>query len=564
MGLRRSPETMTGARAVAECVRREGVGHAFCVPGESYLGVIDALYDSDVALIANRQEGGAAFAAEAYAKSSGGVGVCLVTRGPGAANATIGVHTARQDSTPLVLLVGQVERGHSGREAFQEVDLPALFAPITKWSVEVREAQRVPELVGRAFHVARSGRPGPVAVSLPADVLEETAEMRFADPLPAARPAAQPREARRLVEELSGAGRAVVIAGGGVVRSGAREEMVELSERLAVPVVSAFRRHDVFPNEHPNYLGHLGLGAAPEQRRAVEEAEVVLALGTRLSEVTTQGYSLLRPHQRLLHVDVDPEVFGMHRTPQLAVLSDAGEALRAMIEASGGLAPERPEERRAWVRERRRSYESFADPLGVQAEDGGYVDRARMVEAAMELLPEDSVVTVDAGNFAGWVHRFYKFGDSSGFVGPTSGAMGYGMPAALGAKLAQPHRTVLSFSGDGGFMMTVGELETAVRYGVPYVSVVVNNGMYGTIRAHQEREFPGRVHATALTNPDFSEIACQFGAHGERVQRTADFAPALERALAAKAPAVVEVLADPERLTPTSTVESLRAMEGKE
>lgn len=561
--MRPSGEKMSGAQAVVECVRREGVGHAFCVPGESYLGIIDAFLDSEVEIVSNRHEGGAAFAAEAYAKASGGVGVCLVTRGPGASNAAIGVHTARQDSTPLVLLIGQVERENSGREAFQEVDLPAFFAPITKWAVEVRDAARVPELVGRAFHIAKSGRPGPVAVSLPEDVLRETARMRFADPAPVPRPAASPQEARRLVEELSGADRAIVIAGGGVVRSGAREGLAELSERLSVPVCAAFRRHDAFPNDHPHYLGHLGLGAPPEQRRAVEEAEVVLALGTRLSEVTTQGYALIRPEQRLLHVDVDPEAFGAHRPPQFAVLSDAREAVRAMLEASEATSLIDSEGRRAWIRARRESYETLSDPAKAYAGDGGYVDGTEMVETAMRILPKDAVVTVDAGNFAGWVHRFCRFGAESGFVGPTSGAMGYGMPAALGAKLARPHRTVVSFSGDGGFMMTMGELETAVRHGVAFVSIVVNNGMYGTIRTHQEREFPGRVHATTLTNPDFSEIARQFGAHGERVERTENFAPALERALAASGPAVVEVLTDPAQLTPTSTVEGLRATRGR-
>jgi acetolactate synthase-1/2/3 large subunit len=554
---------MTGAEAVVECIRCESVGHVFCVPGESYLSVIDALYEEEaVELISSRHEGGAAFAAEAYAKASGSPGVCLVTRGPGACNASIGVHTARQDSTPLVLFIGQVERGAYYREGFQEVDFEAFFRPLAKWTLEVREARRVPELVQRAFHVARSGRPGPVVVSLPEDMLGETADMDFTDAYTPTPPSLSTGDARAIVRELADATEAVVIAGGGVIRAGARSQLVELSERMNLPVFSAFRRHDVFPNHHSHYLGHLGLKISPEQRQAIREAEVVFAIGTRLSEITTQGYTLLSPHQRLVHVDIDPGVFGVYKSSALAATADARHALTALLDASRVLSPGPLVGRAAWISKYRQAYEDYTNPDSVARPRDGYVDAAGMMSLAMSALPEDSIITVDAGNFAGWVQRFYQFRRAGTFVGPTSGAMGYGVPAALGAKLAHPDRTVVSFSGDGGFMMTLGEIETAVRNRVPFVSVVVNNGMYGTIRMHQEMHFPGRVHATPLSDTDFAAVAREFGAHGEKVTKTDDFLEALKRAvssaLGSGKPAIVEVMTDPDQITVADTIASLR------
>jgi acetolactate synthase I/II/III large subunit len=555
---------VNGAQAIVECIRRESIKHAFCVPGESYLGVIDTLYQHpEITLISNRHEGGAAFAAEAYAKATGKPGVCFVSRGPGASNACIGVHTAYHDSTPMVLFVGQVERLHYYREGFQEVDFEAFFSPITKWAIEIRDVKRIPELVQRAFHVARSGRPGPVAVSLPADMLQDTADMHFADPYPVLTPEPTSQDARQIVGRISEAGKAAIIAGGGVSRSGAQKELVEFSEKTATPVFSAFRRLDVFPNHHPHYLGDLGLGVAPEQKQAVQEADVVLAIGTRLSEVTTQAYTLLSPQQELIHIDIDPSVFGAYKSPRLAVVADARKALQSLLRASEDADLNRTEGRLAWISSNREFYTRFTDPASAYAEDGGYVDTTRVVEETMAALPKDSIITVDAGNFSGWVHRFYQFERPGTFIGPTSGAMGYGMPAALGAKLAHPDRVVVSFSGDGSFMMTVQELETAVRHEIPYISIVVNNNMHGTIRMHQEMQFPGRVHATALTNPDFSKLAEQFGAHGERVEQTEDFAPALRRALTVGKPAVIEVLTNPEQITASATIESLRRIDSE-
>jgi acetolactate synthase I/II/III large subunit len=550
---------MTGAEAVAECIRREGVGHAFCVPGESYLGVIDALYqDSDVSLITNRHEGGASFAAGAYAMVSGKPGVCLVTRGPGASNACIGVHAARQDSVPMVLFIGQVERNHYYREGLQEVDFEAFFRPIAKWAIEVRDAARVPELVQRAFHVAKSGRPGPVAVSLPEDMLAEKALMHFTDPFPVTAPSPSPVDARRVVEELIGTDKAAVIAGGGVSRSGARAELVELSEKLSLAVFVADQRQDVFPNRHPNFLGHLFFGAAEWQRRIIREAEVILAVGTRFSGDTAQDYTLMSHEQKLIHIDVDPGVFGMYLSPRIAVLSDARKALRALLEAADDVGPGHATERLGWISSSRRALDSFADPYRALAVNLGFADGAKVISDLAEMLPEDAIITVDAGNFQEWVHRFYPFERAGTFVGTASGAMGYAVPAALAAKLARPERTVVSVSGDGGFMMTIQELETAVRHETSFVSIVLNNGMYGTIRMYQELRFPGRSHAMTLTNPDFAELAKQFGAHGERVEKTEEFASALERALASGNPAVVEVLTHPNEITVDATLADLR------
>ena len=550
---------MTGAQAVAECIRREGIRHAFCVPGESYLGVIDALYqDPTVSLITNRHEGGASFAAEAYATVSGGPGVCLVTRGPGASNACIGVHAARQDSVPMVLFTGQVERGHRHREGLQEIDLEAFFRPITKWAIEIQDARRVPELVQRAFHVSRSGRPGPVAVSLPEDMLAERAVMQFSEPIHPVLPGPSQSDARVVVEELVRAEKAVVIAGGGVSRSGTRYKLIEFSERLSLPVMVADQRQDVFANRHPNFMGHLFFGATEWQRQMVREAEVVLAIGTRFSGDTAQDYTLLSGQQELIHVDVDPGIFGMYANPQIAMVSDAGEALRSFLEVADMVKPETAAKRVDWIRSGRKSLEQFADPARAQPAGANFADGTRVISELAEILPEDSIVAVDAGNFQEWVHRFYPFGPAGTLVGTASGAMGYALPAALAAKLAQPERTVVAVCGDGGFMMTIQELETAVRHDVPFVAVVMNNDMYGTIRMYQELRHPGRSYTMTLTNPDFAEVARQFGAHGERVRETGEFGPALERALASGKPSVINVLTDPNKASVDETLSDLR------
>jgi acetolactate synthase I/II/III large subunit len=389
-------------------------------------------------------------------------------------------------------------------------------------------------------------------------MLAEKVVVHVADPFSVTVADLSPADARRVVEEMVEADKAVVIAGGGVSRSGARAELIELSEKLSLPVFVADQRQDVFPSRHPNFLGHLFFGAAEWQRRIVGEAEVVLAIGTRFSGDTAQDYTLLSREQKLIHIDVDPGVFGMYVSPRIAILSDARKALRALLEVAEDVGSGRAAERSGWISSGRRALDTFVNPAGARPVDPGFADAAKVISDLAEVLPEDAIVTVDAGNFQEWVHRFYPFEHAGTFVGTASGAMGYAVPAALAAKLARPERTVVSVSGDGGFMMTIQELETAVRHETPFVSVVMNNNMYGTIRMYQELWFPGRAYAMSLTNPDFAELAKQFGAHGERVEKTEEFAPALERALASGKPALVEVLTDPNRITVDATVADIR------
>jgi acetolactate synthase-1/2/3 large subunit len=559
-----------GGHAVAQVLAHQGVNHVFCVPGESFLSVLDGLYDTDIQVVATRHESGAAFMAEAYAKATGEVGVCMATRGVGAANLAIGLHTARQDSTPVVALLGQVERPYQGREAFQEVDLAAWLAHICKWTVEVRDPDRIPELIERAFYLARSGRPGPVAVVLPHDVLDAPCAADPAPrPIPVAAPAPDPGAVSLTWHALRRTRRGVVLAGGGVLRAGATPQLVQLAERLQLPVVTAFRRYDAFPNSHPSYAGWLGFGPAPSVLQAFREAQVVLAIGTRLSQVTTQDYTLPIQPQRLIHVDVDPSVFAAAIPPAHPVISDARRFLSELIafdeaaadpgrgivadEADAQELASLAEARAAWVRELHAAYLRFSTPQPAPGSPDGPVDLDAFMVHFNEVFPPSTVITSDAGNFFGWLARYRRFEHPVTYIGPTSGAMGYGLPAAIGVKAAYPDQLVVSFSGDGGFMMTMAELETAVRCKLPVLAIVINNNLYGTIRAHQERQFPGRVIATDLGNPDFADFARTFGAIGLRITRNADIRAALEEARDAvqsgRAPVVIEVLADPSVLT---------------
>lgn len=538
---------MSGGQLVVDVLRQEGVRKFFCVPGESYLGVLDALHNHpSIQLIVNRHEGGASFMAEAYAKASGEVGVCAGTRGPGAANLAIGIHTAYQDSTPLVALIGQVERPFAYRDAFQEVDLAAFFGHLCKWTVEIRDVRRISELLHRAFHIAKSGRPGPVVVALPHDMLEDWMEIedevaqRVSYVVSAVRPAFDAVE--RTLHHILDAKRPVVIAGGGVIRSGATACMARLVDRLQMPVVSAFRRFDVIPNDHPCYAGWLGFGPNQQLLDYIAEADLVVALGTRFSQVTTQEYTLLRPQSTLIHVDASESVLGQVYTPALGIVADVQLFLRDLetlaIEKSVHI-----DTRTETVAQLHRNYLAFSATSADYAED--YVDMDGLMHDFVQTVPEETVITSDAGNFFGWVGRYYRFCKPNTYVGPTSGAMGYGLPAAIAVKLAHPNTPVVSFSGDGGFMMTMQEMETATRYGISVVSIVVNNNLYGTIRAHQERHFKGRVVATELANPDYAGLAPMFGWHGEKVKNNRDFAPALTRALNAGKPALIEVLTNP-------------------
>ncbi|WP_226579706.1 thiamine pyrophosphate-dependent enzyme [Halobacillus litoralis] len=540
---------MSSAEAIVECLCREGVPQVFCVPGESYLPVMDAIRkEPRINLVSARHEGGAAFMAEGYAKASGKPGVVMATRGVGASNLTIGVHTAFQDSTPLVVLLGQVHSSFSGREGFQEVDLEAFFRPIAKWVAEIREPPRVPELIQRALRLAQTGRPGPVVLSLPEDLLKKQAKMTFGPSVKKPAPKPSLLEVSEVRNRLNRSSRPLMIVGGGIKRAGAEEALFRFVNKLGIPVMAAFRRHDVFPNDHALYSGHLGLGTNKKILKTVEDADTILAVGTRLSEVTTQDYRLLGSEHRLMHVDINDETLGKVYAPDLGIVADAREALQSFY---------RIEVQRSWAGWAHRARTAFEESL---QSAGRHTLNGQIIHLLQKRLPADSILTNDAGNFAGWLHTYYLFKKKGTYIGPTSGAMGYGMPAALGAKLAHPGRTVVSLSGDGGFMMTMQEFETAVRYKIPIISIVFNNRMYGTIRMHQEIHYPAQVIGTDLGDVRFSDIAQQLGAKGHYVKTAEQFDSALTTALAetVSGPVLIEVENDQEQISLSATINDLR------
>ncbi len=547
----------TGGQILVECLRRQGVDLAFCVPGESYLAVLDALHDArdEISLIVCRQEGGAAIMAEAHGKLTGKPGVCFVTRGPGATNASTGVHTAFQDSTPMVLFIGQVGRAFRDREGFQEVDFRAMFSPLAKWAAEINDPSRIPEYVHRAFQTALSGRPGPVVLALPEDILSETVpgDIEIGLPSKALRGGPQHSDMDALERLLERANRPMVLLGGGDWNADARRAIMEFAGKNEIPVAVSLRCQDYIDNTHPSYVGHLGVGAEPSLVARVKEADLLLAVGPRLGEMTTAGYTILTPPRAdtvLVHVHPDPEELG--RVYQADLPINAGTASFAL--ALAGRPPLSTRPWGEWARAARADYEQSLAPLP----QPGALDFGRIMMHLNETLPHDTIVCSGAGNYTGWVHRHWVFRTFRSQLAPTSGAMGYGVPAAIAAKLACPERTVLSISGDGCFLMHGQELATASQYGAKILFLVVNNGMYGTIRMHQEREYPGRVYGTALENPDFVMLARSYGLHAERVDRTGDFGVALERALDAKGSALIELIVDEDALSVRSSLSKLR------
>ena len=551
--------TRTGGQIVADSLRANGVEAAFCVPGESYLAVLDALYDTPTRLITCRHEAGAANMAVAYGKLTGRPGVCLVTRGPGATQASVGVHTAAQDSAPLLLLVGQVGRGVRGRESFQELDVPAVFGPMAKWAAEAADPARLPELLARAFQVATSGRPGPVVLALPEDVLAATAQVADTRPARPVAPAADPAALARLRELLGGARRPLVIAGGPGWSGRAAADLKAVAEASRLPVAASWRSQDVLDNRSPSYVGDLGVSVNPALAERVRAADLVLAVGPRLGEITTGGYRLLEapvPRQRLVHVHPGLTELGRLYQPDLAVNAAVGQFLAAWR----SLPPARGDAWVAWTEAARSNYQAWARPWPASGGQPGpgRVDLGQVMATLRERLPDDAVVANGAGNFAIWVHRYFQFRRHGTQLAPKSGAMGFGLPAALAAKVAHPGRTVVAVTGDGDFLMSGQELATAVQHALGVVVLVVDNGMYGTIRMHQERTYPGRVIATDLSNPDFAALAEAYGAAGETVTETAEFPAALDRALAAGRPAVVALRTDPEAIAPGLALSALR------
>lgn len=544
----------TGGEILVDQLKLHGVDKVSCVPGESYLAVLDALYDSGIEVTICRQEGGAAMMAEAQGKLTGRPGVCFVTRGPGATNASAGVHIAQQDSTPMILFVGQVARWMKGREAFQEVDYAAAFAPWAKWAVEVDDAARLPEVVSRAFHMACNGRPGPVVVALPEDMLVERVQAPQVRPYQVARPVPSGDDTQAVLEALAGARQPLIIAGGSRWDAGAVRDLVALSERVQVPVAVSFRRQGLFPSDHPNFIGDLGVGADPALARYAKEADVVLLLGGRFSEMPSQGYEIMQipmPTQRLFHVHPGSDELGRVYSPELGINCAAPEFLRAALD----LAEPGPD-RGALIAQGHAALEArraYSDRVI------GDLDMGAVLRFLNQRLPADTVICNGAGNYATWVHRLYRFTQYGTQLAPTSGSMGYGVPAAVAAAREYPGRQVVCFAGDGCFMMHGQEFATAVQYDLPLVVIVVDNGMYGTIRMHQEREYPSRVVGTQLRNPDFAAYARAFGGHGETVTQTGEFAPAFERAVASGLPAIVHCKIDPEALTIDRSLSEIRA-----
>jgi acetolactate synthase I/II/III large subunit len=543
----------TGGRIVVDQLVANGIDAAFCVPGESFLAVLDALHDAPVKLVTCRHEAAAANMAVAYGKLTGRPGVCLATRGPGATQASVGVHTAAQDSAPMLLLVGQVGREQRGREAFQELDVPAVFAPVAKWTAEAHDPARLPELLARAVQVAVSGRPGPVVLALPEDVLTEEAKVADARPVRpvAAHPA--PGDLARLRELLGGARRPLVIAGGPGWTDAAAAGLRAVAEASRLPVAVSFRSQDVLDNRSPSYIGDLGVGANPALAERVRAADLLLVVGARLGGITTAGYRLLEapvPRQRLVHVHPGVEELGRLYQPDLAI----NAAVAPFVAALRSLPPVPGGGWAAWTEAARGNYLAWVRPWPAP----GRLDLGQVMVMLRQRLPDDAVLASGAGNYTGWVHRYFQFRRPGTQLAPKSGSMGFGLPAALAAKLVHPRRTVVAVAGDGDFLMTSGELATAVQHRLDVVVLVVNNRMYGTIRMHQERAYPGRVIATDLVNPDFAALAAAYGAHGEVVEATEAFPDALERALDAGRPALLELRVDPDAISTATTLSALR------
>ena len=544
-----------GGKILADALVGHGAKMAFGVPGESFLPVLDGLYDvrDRLKFIVCRQEGGAAYMADAWGKLTGEPGILFVTRGPGATNGAVGVHTAFQDSTPMLVFIGQVGNDFVEREAFQEIDYRRMYGQMSKWVAQIDRVERIPEYVSHAFHVATAGRPGPVVLALPEDML--FSEAAVADVPRYKRVSAAPaaRDMQALQALLQGAERPFVLVGGGGWSRQACDGLRTWVEASELPAGTSFRCQDLFDNRSPSYAGDVGIGINPRLAQRVKEADVLLVVGARLGEMTTGGYSLLEvpvPRQKLIHVHAGAEELG--RVYQAALPINSGypqfvEALSA-LRLDGGRWRER-------TRAARNEYEAWTEPQPIP----GRLQYAEVIKWLDRELPEDAIVSGGAGNFSGWVHRYFRYKGFRTQLGATNGSMGYGLPGAVAAKLAAPERTVVAVCGDGDFLMNGQELATASQYGAAVIALVVNNGMYGTIRMHQEREYPERISGTELKNPDFAAYARAFGGHGELVEETAQFAPAFERARASGKPAIIELRIDPDAITTSTTLSKIRA-----
>lgn len=539
--------------ALIASLREQGVARVFSIPGESFLAALDGLYESGIDNVVARQEGGAAMMAEAYGKLTGRPGVAFVTRGPGATNASSGVHVAFQDSTPMILFVGQVASDQRDREAFQEVDYRAMFGPLAKWVAEIDRADRIPEYVARAFQVAQSGRPGPVILALPEDMLSSACD---ALPVPAAvlpSGLAAATDVSDVIAHLEAAERPLVILGGGNWSAAAARAIATVAEKLDLPVGASFRCQDFLDNRHLNYIGDIGIGVNPKLAQRVREADVILCLGARLGEMTTSGYTLLAPPvpaQKLIHVHADPEELGRVYHPTVAVAADAGKFVQSMAQALAG-RPAKPAG--PWLQEARADYEAWQQPR----ETPGDLKLEQVIAHLNMALPDDAIVTNGAGNYSAWLHRYYRYRSFRTQLAPTSGSMGYGLPAAVAAKIECPEREVICLAGDGCFQMTMQEFGVACEHDANIIVLISNNGMYGTIRLHQQKKYPHRPSGTKLFNPDFAALAQSYGAFGAKVTTNAAFEEAFAQARAAEKPAIIEMQISPQALGPMVELEKI-------
>lgn len=543
-----------GGKILADQLAIQGVTTTFTVPGESFLAALDGLYDATgVQTVICRQEGGAAIMAEAWGKATGQPGICFVTRGPGAANAMSGLHIAQQDSTPMIMFLGLPASDTEDREAFQEIATTQLFSSFVKWVGVIRETARIPEYVSRAFHVAQSGRPGPVVIGLPEDMLAASADV----PDVAAAVIAQPQPAASdmdgLQEILAAAKKPLMIVGGSGWSNETREKIQAFTKRFGLPVAASFRCQDYIDNRHETYVGHAGVGMDPALAKTIADADTLLVVGSRLGEMTTDGYKLLNiptPQQKLVHVHPSADELGTVYRAELPINASAS-TFAAALETLQSPSEDNWSE---WRDNARSAYQASGKVLEVP----GATQYPEIIKQVADAVSDDAIICNGAGNYAAFLHKYFTYRGYRTQLAPTSGSMGYGVPAAVAAKIANPSKTVVAFAGDGCFMMTSQELATAMQYDAAVIMIVVNNGMYGTIRMHQERHYPGRVVGTELHNPDFAAFARSFGAHGETVTATSEFMPAFERSLAAGTSAVIELKVDPEALTPRQTLSQIR------
>jgi acetolactate synthase-1/2/3 large subunit len=552
--MRANDGTRTGGEILIDQLVAQGVTHAFCVPGESYLAALDAFHDRNIELIVCRHESGAACMAEAVGKSTGRPGVCFVTRGPGATNASAGIHIAMQDSTPMIVFVGQVARDMREREAFQELDYRAVFGTMAKWATEIDDPARIPEIVSRAFYTAMNGRPGPVVIALPEDMLVERISVADAARSEAVEIWPGLTDMSRLQKMLWASERPVVLIGGSRWSQAACDALMRFAERFALPVATTFRRGHLFDALHPCYAGDLGIGPNPKLLARVKSADLVLLIGGRLGEMPSQSYTLFdipTPQTKFVHVHPGAEELGRVYHPTLAI----NAAPTAFCSAAEGLQPPNEIAWRAGTETAHADYLAWSEQA---TEVPGNVNLGAVMTWLRDELGPDGIITNGAGNFSGWIHRFYRFRKFGAHIAPTSGSMGYGVPAAVGLKALYPNRPVVCIAGDGDFLMTGQEFATAVQYNLPIVVVVADNGMYGTIRMHQEREYPGRITATALRNPDFVAYATAFGGYGALVEKTIDFPAAWAGALQSGKPSIIHLKVDPQAITPTTTLAVIR------